>query len=542
MDERLKNCIIIELKDAFPNRDLEALLKLYEDFCEMDTPVEKGIKATWMYDLTHFYSTYDSMTSCHNNLINTESFFKKLLYIINQGLYERIVTALGPALYKTLEGIGMLRSFEPGVKLNEVSPSSYNNPIQSAIITTYQLRNKNSHSSENWPFSVMFQNIKAILISTINALLINQKAVYDKCRKVTNKDRYGIESIMRNIVKEYQRKLNEGFHFVSLLWEPELKTVNDAKARNIDVDSLRKDKHLVLLGDAGYGKTTSLEYLEYRAAENYLSGKGRSFPCLIALEAEKQDSTLIDMICRKLNTPIDYCHTLLEEGSIDVFVDGLNELSSNTSDKKNFLTGVEKFILKYPNTFIVLTDRLYSPMQLSIANKYILKKMERDDVIRYAKTRPEWNEEVGKKLSQVLNRNEFLSVNFTPLMINQILLSIASGSNLENGIGGLVGEYLEYLIRREYEEKREINAQPGKLDLCLMSLATLDIGKDGIPLFKAMSEITKLRDNFGTNFDTNECITLARQLGIIKQSCNSIDFVTEEYQMYFYMKAIESGF
>lgn len=542
MDERIKQSIINEMRDIFPNRDLNSLLKLYEDFCDMETPVEKGIKATWMFDLIHFYSMDESMRSCHINLINTESFFKKILYIIDPDVYENLKSIPGTGLYKTLEGIGLLRSFAEGTNLGTVNPMSFNNPIKSAIVTTYQLRNTTAHSSDNWPLSDMFLNIKAILISTLHALIINQKVIYDRCRKVTNKDRYGIESLMKSIVKEYKKKESEGFHFVSLLWEPESKSGNEVKSRNIDVDSLRKDKGVILLGDAGYGKTTSLQYLEYKVAENYLNGKGHSFPCLIALEEEKQDSTLVDMICHKLNIPIDYCQTLLSEGSIDVFVDGLNELSSNTTDKKNFLIGVENFNLKYPNTFIVLTDRLYSPMQISIANKYILKKMEREDVIRYAKSRPEWNENVEEKLSEVLNRKEFSRVVFSPLMINQILLSIASGSNLENGLGGLVGDYLEYLIRREYEEKREVNAQPGKLDLCLMTLASLEIGENGIPLYKAMSECTKSMHKFGTNFDTNECIVLAKQLGIIKQSGNNIDFVTEEYKMYFFMKALENGF
>ena len=75
-----------------------------------------------------------------------------------------------------------------------------------------------------------------------------------------------------------------------------------------------------------------------------------------------------------------------------------------------------------------------------------------------------------------------------------------------------------------------------------MTLASLEIGENGIPLYKAMSECTKSMHKFGTNFDTNECIVLAKQLGIIKQSGNNIDFVTEEYEMYFFMKALENGF
>lgn len=73
-----------------------------------------------------------------------------------------------------------------------------------------------------------------------------------------------------------------------------------------------------------------------------------------------------------------------------------------------------------------------------------------------------------------------------------------------------------------------------------MCLASQDMGETGISLLNAMRLCADTMRQYGTVFNTDECINLARQLGILKQTNGNIDFVLEEYRAYFFMRALEN--
>ena len=539
MEEHLKKALKLELMPAFPGVDIDRLLQDYEEFCQLETPVEKGVRELWLHDLDHFYQMSEFMRTCHVNLIGSESFFKKVLYVVDEATYKLVTTEEGRGLRKTLASIGVLKSLPNKFDIAHGNYEELKNPLQRAIVQTYQLRNDDSHSSDSWALSEMFQNIKSVIIATAHAVWNNRAKLEEACRKHTNNTQYGIEAMMREIKKAYQKKMSSGFKYVPLLWEAEQKNGEKTQYRHIDINELKKDQQLILLGDAGCGKTTSLEYLQFQDADNYIKGASQCIPALLNMDEEEADTPLMDMICRCLNIPMDYCETLLGSGLIHVFVDGINELTSDAAKKKSFVMGLEKFMERHPNTLIVLTDRRYSPIQVNLKNKYLLKKMAREDILLYAGSQPGWNQDIEKKLNSYLDQKEFSGLVYTPLLVNQLMMAASSGMQPEDGLNGLIAAYLEGLIHREYEEKRELNAQPGKLDLCLMCLATLCVDENGVPLLQAMNECVKIMNKYGSQFNPYECISLARQLGILKQSGGNIDFVLEEYRIYFLDQAFK---
>ena len=141
----------------------------------------------------------------------------------------------------------------------------------------------------------------------------------------------------------------------------------------------------------------------------------------------------------------------------------------------------------------------------------------------------------------MLDKPNFAELEYTPLLDNQLLLAIAESQTIPSDLSELIGVYLEALMKREFEEKRELNAAPGKLDVLLMKMASEEDSENGILKFKALKLCTEIMNEYGIKIQADECINLAVQLGILNQTSTSIEFVLEEYRIYYLLKAMELG-
>ena len=226
---------------------------------------------------------------------------------------------------------------------------------------------------------------------------------------------------------------------------------------------------------------------------------------------------------------------------IYLFLDGLNEFTSDMEQKKKLVMAIESFFETYPSIFTAATDRKWSPISLNVNKTYHLKRMDKGDILNYAASRAEGNTGAIARLEEILNRPGFCDVEYTPLMVNQLLIALRGGSEIPEDEGALIGVYLEALMRREYEEKREVLAAPGKLDLFLMKFAMAECDEDGMPKAQAMRVCASLASEYGVALDSHDVIALATQLGILCQNGNRVDFVLEEYRQYYINSAIDNG-
>jgi hypothetical protein len=246
------------------------------------------------------------------------------------------------------------------------------------------------------------------------------------------------------------------------------------------------------------------------------------------------------MICHKLNIPSEYCKTLLKKKSILLMIDGLNELTTDTAIKGKFVTAVEQFIADNAGLRVIVTDRRYSPFPIRLKKTYHLKPLGKDDILRYAKTRRECNDAVLALLTELLEKPSFADLEYTPLLINQLLLALSTRHQLPEDLSDLIGIYLESLLAREYEEKRDLNAAPGKLDLFLMKLAAeCDVG-GSILLFNALKLCNNVMMEYGVHVDSHVLVNLAVQLGILHLSGGHLSFVLDEYHTYYLLRSIAS--
>lgn len=536
MDQNLLRNIINELQLILPDKPVEKMLELYMDFVRMDTPVEQGVRADWLDHVEAYFRTTESMRAAHKNLLNTESFFKKVLYVVDEQAYADIVSKNKLGLFYVLEKIGMLRGFPHNVHLDKFDVSSTNDPVCKAVAQAYKLRNNASHTSENWTLAQMISNVNAIMVATVYAVWYNKKAIESRVSASTSNEQYGIDALLKSLIHSYNKKTREGFCYVSLHWE----SSGDNKSKQIALKELLTDKQVLLSGDAGCGKSTALDRLEYLAAQEYLKAETGVIPVKLALIDENPTHSLQEMICHKLNIPMGYCESLLARKDILLLIDGLNELTTDSECKKKFVISLEKFINRYPDVKMVVTDRRYSPFPIHLEKTYHLKTMKKEDILHYAKARSECTDTVLALLTDLLDKPSFADLEYTPLLINQLLLALNTHHKLPEDLSELTGIYLEALLEREYLEKRDLNAAPGKLDLFLMKLAMEDPHEKGHNLLRAMKLCAEIMQEYGVQLHSDVCINLAVQLGILQLTDGYVDFILDEYRSYYLLKAMDA--
>ena len=139
---------------------------------------------------------------------------------------------------------------------------------------------------------------------------------------------------------------------------------SDSRRRKGTVEYLRDnsipERRMMIWGEAGMGKTTTLEYLTYMDAKKRLKDSNYNIPVLVLLGVmTKATYTIKQYICDKLDIGVDICESLLEEGKINLFLDGLNEIPADAGGNLKTLRmrEIKQLLRDYPKTFIIITNR-----------------------------------------------------------------------------------------------------------------------------------------------------------------------------------------
>ncbi len=123
------------------------------------------------------------------------------------------------------------------------------------------------------------------------------------------------------------------------------------------LEGIRKytDKHVLLIGKPGSGKSTALQQLLWEDAEAIIQGEKRIIPVLVELRNwDTSVETLIYKFLRKNKRRIDKhkIEDLLFDGELLLLMDGLNELPSDEARDK-----VARFRQDYSKTPMIFTTR-----------------------------------------------------------------------------------------------------------------------------------------------------------------------------------------
>lgn len=358
------------------------------------------------------------------------------------------------------------------------------------------------------------------------------------------------DDYIKNIISSYEKNMKNGFKFISVKWSKKAENILDPGtdhgsdvSMNTIKNSLGSEKHLMLLGEAGCGKTTSIEYLEYMDAKEWKNNSMNPLPVMIRLsDATDLYFSIEDQICAMLDIPVNYCQKLLSQGSISLYLDGVNEMIASNEVKKKVVIQIEKMLAQYPNTYMVITDRENVEVKISTrVPTFYLRQMDKDDITSYISQKADSNSQLTSAIVSYAVKMIENGVAFTPIVLNFLFDYAKTNNHMPETSTDFFKAYIKSLFRRENEEKKDINAAPGRLDSLLMYLA-IHMPEEGMANVEVLRIFAKCKQILGLEeLDTRVCLNLALQLGVLEENDERITFANDDFQGCFLADALDKG-
>ncbi len=225
---------------------------------------------------------------------------------------------------------------------------------------TIYIRNEQTHNSPKLPYHEYYQDLKDIILSYFLVVSCQYQKLYNKV-------------FSEHIFTEYLKSVIEDYNtqqavFVDLevkeyieIFGKEVQAKNaQQKARQDTILNLTKtipEKQMMLLGQAGMGKTTSLLFLAKEDAQKILNNnKNVLLPVYITLASfTNSNDTILKKIAKRLERNEELIENYLNEGKITLFLDGFNEILEQFQHQ--IIRIIQGFIDDFPNTKIIIASR-----------------------------------------------------------------------------------------------------------------------------------------------------------------------------------------
>jgi predicted NACHT family NTPase len=367
-----------------------------------------------------------------------------------------------------------------------------------------------------------------------------------------------IEWTKRFVIDKQQRQWGtipsyaKEMRFYTALSIQELEEENEENLRKGKIESLQqqlKDNQeyaMILTGQAGLGKTTSLRYLVSQDVRDYQPGA--PIPIYLELKNASPNQSLFDWIVSQLRVGrlarVPQLPTLveqwLEKGYLGLFLDGWNEIAPELEEQ--LFREVEKLALKYRQVFMMITIRETKPLFEQVP-VFVLQDMSKEQVNEFIEnntdrqTETQLRQTIRQRIDAQPRFLEFIRIPLYALMLIQILRSKQEIPN--NHI-----KVAEIFINRPLErDKLKWQATEKKLGMQLKTFAYLayisvfDKAQQNTCLSAAeIRDILKEYQPSMASLDmTYQWLKIAVELGIMvcSQPEEKYSFTHQEYQDYF---------
>lgn len=417
---------------------------------------------------------------------------------------------------------------------------------------------------------------------TKNGIPGAQKTLYTELKLENNSDR--INNInFEEINKLVDSDAKYSYEIYSLENEKQFGYTN--KINNIQYNSkIRFDNQLhfniiKVIGYAGMGKTTFLEHITYKELKKLvtfsnngeliiknLDPKNFIIPVIIRLSTINENNCkdsiekiIKDIIDPKL--PQIFINNLLEQGLINVYIDGLNEINLTEENLKNFIGIINDFAtnVKYQNNKIIVTDRdsnansileSYPKIYMNGVHKEnIMEFVEKNSIIKNGDTKKLIAKEAFEKILQEELSEKYQKALTKPLFLRKLITIAEANRNIPIAYNDIIKEFIISLIEREINEKKSEDAQ--NIDLLLTEMVKEYGKKDGISVenFSASFDEVKnyldteiiakggLYNDYGELIKSDTVLKLSVGLGLLEKINDNIKFVDEAYFDYYYKLA-----
>lgn len=265
------------------------------------------------------------------------------------------------------------------------------------------------------------------------------------------------------------------------------------KARQDTILKLRQtvtENQMMLLGQAGMGKTTSLLFLAKKDAEELLKTNKKSIlpslPVYITLASfNNETDTIVDKIANRLERKIDFTENYLREGKITLFLDGFNEVLERLQTQ--MIRIIQQFIDDFPKTKIIIASRPLAYEEIEFKQSgtnlpqnrkpipaFLLLELKEDLVKDFLKKNYQGN--ADKLFAEISKTKALLDSLNNPLYLAEFISIYEEGQQIPASLTIITSRFIEKKYKRE---KEKIDATFNKIEFAkLMAEYTQNISVD----------------------------------------------------------------
>ncbi len=542
--ERL-NSIVIKGNDGINVESLKRMIETFDHSLEIEPVKDVEMVSTHIYNAIERFldSGMERAPECVKDLNLIEQYAKHIMFLARPKLLNTIPERKWDPLNRNsskewelkdtyIEGLGLMdEKIQLKKEGNALIEALEKNPIMQVpspngyYLIAYSARNEESHNAIKRDVYVANKVVLCVIMAYIliadkYAGAIERVYGYLQVRRSMDVDNY-----LKKVLTEKQSKLER---YVPLAWI-EYPKEKDNKMLLPDKIGQLSRKQLKIVGDAGTGKTFFMEKIECLLAQSYFGSEKKAYiiPVYVKLiELSKQgNSSIKSIFADKTGARANDAEELLCNRSILLLLDGYDEISDKTL-KREIAVEIETLVSRGAN--IIVSDRDLNqliPLSKDL-NCYTPQKMEqknyRDMISKYSQ-----NEDVKQELlNKVDSSPDFFNADYnTPLkLVNLIEICDFNGSVIEDNCN-IKNAYIQFLFDREAHQKKNPLTKP--LQRLLAGLALE--GEGPFTEAKVLSVFSNWKNKLGFECDTDACLTLAIQLGIIEKKENDLHI---EYGFY----------
>ena len=354
-------------------------------------------------------------------------------------------------------------------------------------------------------------------------LLRDRISETEKLRRLEALDRY---RLVREII---DRRESTDLTFVSLKWDTVWPGGRNETANVSTVESILampEPRRLKLFGEAGCGKTTSMEELVYLEAKRFLSGEGNKLPVLIPLRLLPDSETpLLDALAERLfrlkpgqkpdALQQETAAALLERNGVTLYLDGLNEILERTQQDR-FRNELNTFLRRYSALSVILSDRSEQKV-LHIMDqcvKLFFDPLGLDEILGYIRSCCR-DPQLLASLVSALEEKVHVAEKFrTPIQINYLMDQFAQSGKLPYESGGT--DYIRFLLDRERQKGDRLDGAEDYLGILALLIDKLERYQNGLSRSAAERLFARLeRDRGWTHRDSREFLAVLVGMSIL---------------------------
>ncbi|WP_297959163.1 NACHT domain-containing NTPase [uncultured Ruminococcus sp.] len=515
------------------------------------------------------YTTGEQQDDAAIELLMIEPMLRLILFQVNKSKYNQIVVER-----KGLMSVINALDLNPNRRNLDVDPYLYHNnsDYSEQLAQVYKIRNDESHSCKSWSRREITYNVNCVI--EIILVCINKHRNILKSIDVQFID---VSAYMDELIDNFKEKMKK---FIALNGEENLNVAdnmivelrdiieddnNDDEVADYDeddneneddsdisteirsgtIDDLRKhkipEKRMIIWGNAGAGKSTTLEYLVYLDANAYKQApENNPIPVFIPLRLlTEENSTIMHYIQKKTCLKENKIEELLQSGKISLFMDGINEIPDNQNHtlKKKRLTEIQYIINTYKNSFIIFTNRPDAQSAIKSIPVFNLLEMNIDQIDRFVRCNTSNPVTIDIILAEVHKNERMQKVVQTPLMMSRLIEIVEATGKIPDSEGKIIAEFLNNLLRREVYEKNDILIDIDKANYLLMRIAFEGMNStqtnSGMKMITVIDYMNQCMNENHFQVDPFYYLNIFCQLGILTQSDNQYVFYHQIYQDYY---------